>query len=87
MDVTIGWLKRIKSASVGDSVQWLILSITARAWLRCGYRMAAGMAVTVHEALRSLLLLLHHQLDHVVLVHEFLTLADSIFALYPISVF
>lgn len=36
--------------------------------------------------LGSLLLLVHHQLNHVVLIHEFLTLADSIFALYYISV-
>lgn len=37
-------------------------------------------------AVRSILLLAHHQLDHVALIHEFLALAYSIFALYYISV-
>lgn len=49
--------------------------------------MPASVTVAVHEALRSLLLLLHHQLDHIVLVHELLTLADSIFALIGTTVF
>ena len=49
--------------------------------------MPARVTVAVHEALRSLLLLLHHQLDHIVLVHELLALADSIFALNGTTVF
>ena len=86
MDVAIGWLKRIKSGSVGHSVQRLILGFASRARLGRGDRMAASVTVMVYEALRCLLLLLHHQLDHVVLVHEFLTLADSIFALHHVAV-
>ena len=62
-------LKRIESACMGCPVERLALRVTARAGLRSRDRVPARLSMAVDETLRCLLLLLHHQLNHVVLVH------------------
>ena len=77
MHVTVGWLERIVAAGLTSAIIWFRGRVRARAGLgRCD-RVPGSMM----EALGGLLLLMHHQLDHIVLVHELLALADSIFAL------
>lgn len=65
------------------SIERLVVRVDARAGLRC----CVGVPTRVTVALTGLLLLLHHELDHVVLIHEFLTVADSIFALQDMALF
>lgn len=86
MQIRICWLKRIESACMNCPVERLALRVTTRAWFGRRDRVAILLTVSVQESLRCLLLLLHHQVNHVVLVHQLLTVAYSIFSLRDAAV-
>lgn len=86
MHIGICWLKWIESSSMDRPVKRLALRVATRAGLRSRNRVPVLLTVAVQESLRSLLLLLHHQVNHVVLVHQLLTVTDSIFTLRSSSV-
>lgn len=86
MHIGICWLKWIESSCMDRPVKRLALRVATRAGLRSRNRVPVLLTVAVQESLRSLLLLLHHQVNHVVLVHQLLTVTDSIFTLRSSSV-